>query len=44
MRYRMVVEPLLLWLAGVGWGATRWGAALAGGVRLAGPAPEPDGT
>jgi hypothetical protein len=29
MRYRMVVEPLLLWLAGVGWGGTRWGAALA---------------
>jgi 4-amino-4-deoxy-L-arabinose transferase-like glycosyltransferase len=32
MRYRMVIEPLLLWMAGVGWGATRWGAAL-GGAR-----------
>jgi 4-amino-4-deoxy-L-arabinose transferase-like glycosyltransferase len=32
MRYRMVIEPLLLWMAGVGWGATRWGAAL-GGTR-----------
>ena len=36
MRYRMVVEPLLLWLAGAGWASTRWGAALAGG------GPEPD--
>ena len=32
MRYRMVIEPLLLWMAGVGWGSTRWGAAL-GGTR-----------
>jgi len=34
MRYRMVIEPLLLWMAGVGWGATRWGSAL-GGTRPA---------
>jgi hypothetical protein len=29
MRYRMVIEPVLLWLAGVGWAATPWGAAFA---------------
>ena len=29
MRYRMVIEPCLLWLAGVGWGSTAWGKALA---------------
>lgn len=39
MRYRMVIEPLLIWLAGVGWGATPAGAWLAG--RLApGPAAQ----
>jgi 4-amino-4-deoxy-L-arabinose transferase-like glycosyltransferase len=29
MRYRMVVEPCLLWLAGAGWASTGAGAALA---------------
>ena len=29
MRYRMVVEPCLLWLAGLGWASTTWGAVLA---------------
>ncbi len=29
MRYRMVIEPCLLWLAGVGWGSTASGATLA---------------
>ena len=29
MRYRMVIEPCLLWLAGVGWGSTAAGTALA---------------
>jgi 4-amino-4-deoxy-L-arabinose transferase-like glycosyltransferase len=37
MRYRMVIEPLLLWLAGVGWGGTRWGAALAAGLAPGAP-------
>jgi uncharacterized membrane protein YedE/YeeE len=29
MRYRMVIEPCLLWLAGVGWGSTASGVTLA---------------
>lgn len=29
MRYRMVIEPCLLWLAGVGWAGTGAGAAVA---------------
>ncbi|MGH7731685.1 MAG: ArnT family glycosyltransferase [Candidatus Eiseniibacteriota bacterium] len=34
MRYRMVIEPCLLWLAGVGWGGTAWGTAIAGRLGL----------
>jgi 4-amino-4-deoxy-L-arabinose transferase-like glycosyltransferase len=40
MRYRMVIEPVLLWLAGVGWAATPWGAAFA---RRLGWATRPEG-
>ncbi len=29
LRYRMVIEPCLLWLAGLGWGSTGAGAAVA---------------
>jgi len=29
MRYRMVIEPCLLWLAGLGWAGTGWGMAIA---------------
>jgi hypothetical protein len=30
MRYRMSIEPCLMWLAGAGWGGTRWIASLGG--------------
>ena len=42
MRYRMVIEPCLLWLAGVGWSGTAAGAALA--RRLGAGPPAPEGT
>jgi 4-amino-4-deoxy-L-arabinose transferase-like glycosyltransferase len=38
MRYRMVIEPCLLWLAGVGWASTALGATLARRLGL-GDAP-----
>jgi len=40
MRYRMVIEPCLLWLAGVGWGNTGVGAALARRLRPAVARPD----
>lgn len=36
MRYRMVIEPCLVWLAGAGWAGTPWAAALSRRIGLDG--------
>jgi len=35
MRYRMAIEPCLLWLAGAGWAGTAWARALPGAAPRA---------
>jgi hypothetical protein len=34
MRYRMAIEPCLLWMAGFGWGGRAWMESLARRARL----------